>query len=152
MSLTTFSLRIPLKQHALIKESRRRVSALNLGSSQLLLTLDLQEENEAATALGQLRVDITWPALCIPESLHPPQGESPLCSGPGFFRLKLGHWPNLPGARLPESCGLRFPGVPGRPNILVLPHLVVLVHENMWSATEVTTSPDSYLGKEGPPL
>lgn len=106
-----------------------------MGDSQLLLTLDLQEENQAAKALGQLRVDITWPVLCISERLHPPQGEILLCSGPGLFRLKLGYWPSLPGARLPESGGPRFPHVPGRPNTRVLPPLVVLVGENMWSGS-----------------
>lgn len=61
------------------------MSTLKLGNPQLLLTFDLQEENEAAKALGQLRVDITWPALWIPECLRPPQGELLLRSVPGLF-------------------------------------------------------------------
>ena len=44
------------------------------GNPQLLPTLDLQEENEAANALGQIHVNTIWPALWIPEGLHPPHG------------------------------------------------------------------------------
>lgn len=36
-----------------------------------------QEENRAAKALGPLCINVTWPALWIPESLHSPGGETP---------------------------------------------------------------------------
>lgn len=83
LSFNIISLRTPRKHHTLHK------TKVKSGCSEIresyLLPLDLQEENEAAQVPGQLCVSMTWPALWIPESLLPQQGEPHRGSVPGSF-------------------------------------------------------------------
>lgn len=125
------------------------MSALKLGNPQLLLTLELQQENEAAKALGQLRVNISWPAQWIPASLHPPWGAILLCSVPGLAVLQQGFskspWDERSRVVAQvSSCPKKTLKIPR------VPRLVALLEKTHRLGGEVGVPRGSYLGLHWP--